>query len=135
LSKKSKLLLGIINILPLLYFILVFTVLPFVERLPAIFWIFHILVVSSGVWVTFFNIFHAMGNKELGQGKRLTWSGVLPWVIIFNIFHAMGNRELGQGKRLTWIVLLIGFFFITNPIYWYLHIWKSQQRLDWRGLK
>lgn len=95
-SNKSKILLGIVSFVPLVFIIFVILVSISYERfVPYWYWGFHVIGITLSVWITYYNVFHVFRNTRIESLKK--------W---------------------TWFFFLASFFLIADPIYWYLHIWK-----------
>lgn len=41
------------------------------------------------------------------------------------VIHACRNSQIQLREMIQWIVLFVILSFVTIPVYWYLHIWRS----------
>jgi hypothetical protein len=105
LSKPQKILLGILSIWPLVY-IVFFVICCFVMNGHTI---SHIS----------FNIIFVL--------HVLTMFLILA-MIIFNIVHVLRTIKPPDDSRISWVIALLFGNMITNPVYWYLHIWREQKK-------
>jgi hypothetical protein len=112
LNKPSKIVLGILTFLPLIFGITSFVIaiyqvmsLLFSED-PAM----PLMLLSYlGYVIPYLFLFFLV---YLGLG-------------IFYIVHIVQNKLLDNEKRILWVIVLIAFNGIAMPIYWYVHIWKE----------
>lgn len=51
-------------------------------------------------------------------------------LITFYIVHAVRNRALANETRIIWVLLIFLGNMIAMPIYWYLYIWKPQEKKE-----
>ena len=108
LSRSKKILLGILSIWPLVYFMLFFI---FVIAISMLAHDKH-----DNMWILIIIPFHMLTgliNLEL---------------IIFYILHAIRTIKPTDDMRIIWVILILLGSVLANPIYWYLHIWKEQEK-------
>ena len=110
-SKTAKIILGIITILPFIFFTIY---LSFVIRFIQDVIIYH----RSTPEDVFFQMMPA-----------LLYVGLLAIVkvglLIFYIVHAINNQRLDSTERIVWILIFIFAGLIGYPIYWWMRIWKD----------
>ena len=113
-SKSSKVLLGLLSILPLILgaviIIQVFVLFP-----EMIAWS-HDEPDPYTVFTTFTPVF------VTGLIAGVLAVGLL----IFFIVHMLNNKKIESGERLIWIIVFLLAGAIGYPIYWYLRIWKEE---------
>lgn len=49
---------------------------------------------------------------------------------IFYLIHVFNNPLLDTEKKGLWITVLLILNGLSMPVYWYVHLWKSQSGLD-----
>lgn len=49
---------------------------------------------------------------------------------IFYLGHSIQNSALDSEKRMLWITVLITLHTFSMPVYWYVHIWKSNPTVN-----
>ena len=54
-------------------------------------------------------------------GTMFLMMALMPLYIIL----AVKNERLDQTMRIVWVVLTCTFGMLANPVYWYLHVWRS----------
>jgi hypothetical protein len=45
---------------------------------------------------------------------------------IYYIIHAIKNEKLDSNGKIMWVVMFFFLGMITQPVYWYLNIWKEE---------
>ncbi len=112
LNKSTKIILGILTFLPLLFTISILGFIAF----------------------NFFSVFFSQEPKmPLMLFSYLSY--ILPYafliillalgLFIFYIAHIIQNSFLDTEKRILWIVVVFLVYGFAIPIYWYIHIWKE----------
>lgn len=113
LNKPSKIVLGILTFLPLIFgvgsFIMgIYQILSLIisedPAMPLMFISFLSHVFPYLFF--FFLIYLALG--------------------IFYLVHIIQNESMDGEKQFLWVVVLIILNGIAMPVYWYLHVWKEQ---------
>ena len=118
-SQTSKIVLGIITIIPTLLagFILVSTlsmVMGMVAEMPN-----HHDVAPTFLFGNLFTIISlsiAAGTLSLG-------------LIIYYIVHTLSNRNIDKNMQVVWILILIFTSTLGSIVYWYMNIWRDQSEL------
>jgi len=115
LSKRQKILLGVATGWPIVY-IFIFVLL-----------IFGMIAMSNP---------GSGGGRELDPllgGGMLVLFAVHFFTIflslaltVFYIVHAVKHQRLDSNMRVVWIILFFFGGMITEPIYWYLEVWKEK---------
>jgi len=117
LNKPTKIVLGVLTILPvviiagllLLGFIQVISILSSEEPFMPLMYLSYLSYVIPFLFI--YSVFY------LGLG-------------IFYLIHIINNPLLDTEKKGLWITVLIILNGISMPVYWYIHLWKSQSGLD-----
>ncbi|MEN8614353.1 hypothetical protein ABFB09_03575 [Dehalogenimonas sp. THU2] len=96
----ARIVLGVLNLLPFILFLLLLVFVGEGVRATSQFW------VNLG-YITFISI---------------------PVMVIFNIVHLLNNRHImNKNQKRLWIFGLITGNFGINPFYWYFHIWRERK--------
>ncbi|MGE5105977.1 MAG: hypothetical protein ACM3H8_00405 [Sphingobacteriales bacterium] len=113
-SKSSKLLLGLLSILPLiLKAVIIIQVFSFFPDM--IYWghnepdPYTVFTTMSPVFIT------AIITGVITVG-----------LLIFFIVHMLNNKKIESGERIIWIIVFLLAGSVGYPIYWYLRIWKDE---------
>ena len=110
-SKTAKVILGIITILPFIFFAIYLSyIFQFVREVV----LFHRTTpedVFFQMWPAFIYIGLLVVDK-IG-------------LLVYYIIHAVNNKQIDSTERIVWVLVFIFFFFFGYPIYWYLRIWKD----------
>ncbi|WP_157560500.1 hypothetical protein [Hydrogenivirga sp. 128-5-R1-1] len=107
-TKGQRLALGLASLIPLLYLLVVvltplrvvFTSDPASPDAPD--------------WFLYFTAFHFF---------MYLYTGLL---FAFYVIHLLGNRELSKERKALWAFAFLFFSVLSMPLYWYLHIWRSE---------
>lgn len=121
-KKISKIILGIITLLPLL------------SLIAALYSIFGFLKDSLGMEVV-------IKGKELSPYDFFHF--LLPFIVsiiitsllslilmIYYIIHAVNNNAIKQEERIAWILIFIFINIPSFPVYWYLRIWNEKAETE-----
>lgn len=107
-TKKSKIVLGIATLWPLLY--------------TFIFFAFVLLAVFTASNSTGFEIILLL------HIFTIMWMFCLVVIYILNVFK---NDQIIQEIKILWALLIFFGNVVTMPVYWYLYIWRdSPDRLE-----
>lgn len=110
----SKLLLGLLTVLPLIYLIL------FALGLMQAFYV-TIVRDSWGAlmyrWIGFSTLFRL-------NLLFMAWLFVLAIIYLINVIR---NNRLSNEIKLVWAVLIISVGVFSMPTYWYLNIWRARR--------
>ena len=52
----------------------------------------------------------------------------IPIQLIFYIINVFRNTTIAKNQKSLWVTLLLCFNFTILPVYWYLHIWKDDDK-------
>ena len=115
-SRPGKILLGIITILPFVFF---FIYLSFIFQFVREVIFFH----RSRPEDVFFQMWPAFMYLALLVVAKIA-------LLVYYIIHAINNHRLDSAERIAWILIFIFVGFIGYPIYWYLRIWRDDQPLS-----
>jgi hypothetical protein len=112
-NTTNKTILGIVTILPFLFFIL------FIVKIFSL-------------------VSYAIANGENTNAGELFFSQIAPMIIyiilfsllslgllIYYIIHAVNNQAIESTERIVWILLFVFFGIIVFPVYWGVRIWKG----------
>lgn len=117
LNKTSKIILGVLTFIPLLFAIS-----------------FLIFIV-----INFFSVFF---SQEPAMPMMLfSYLGhIIPYVFpvvllslglfVFYIVHIVQNPVIDTEKRILWIVVVFFAYGVALPTYWFIHIWKNKPAKD-----
>lgn len=64
---------------------------------------------------------------EMLFGLHIATMAVIFGLLIFYVVHAAKNPSLTKEWRIIWIIVLLHGGFIAAPVYWYLHVWNTQE--------
>jgi hypothetical protein len=112
LSKSKRKMLGVLSIWPLIY-IVIFTIL-----------IFSISGFRPFTFSSQNNIFLIVFIPVMIVHVLTIVCGL--GLMIYFIIHAVKSTKLTQEMKIIWIILLVMFYTIVSPIYWYVNIWKEK---------
>jgi len=112
LNKSSKIILGILTFLPLLF----------------------VISFLGFIIINFFSMFFSQEPvMPLMLFSYLSY--ILPYVFpiillsmglfVFYIIHIVQNALLDTEKRILWVVVMFLAYGVAIPTYWYIHIWKD----------
>lgn len=110
-SRTAKIILGIVTILPFIFFAIY---LSYIFRFIQDMIIYH----RSNPEDVFFQLMPAFIYIGLLVIAKIG-------LLIFYIVHAVNNQRLDSTERIVWILIFIFAGTIGYPIYWYLRIWKD----------
>ena len=113
-SKKGKIMLGIVSLLPLL-FILIYIIFFFSMFSSG----FRESSPHSGPPVFLLNNMNGLSVTMILL--VITALGLL----IYDVIHVMNNTRLDSSGRFVWLLVILLANVIAYPIYWYMEIWKS----------
>lgn len=116
-TKSSRIILGII------------TLLPFVFMAAYFVWFMSFFIQMSENFGT--RDPEAMPNMMLGNmGWMFLFLGMSMLIsfglLIYYIIHAVNNKAIDSNERLVWILVFIFANMIGYPVYWYMRIWKAE---------
>ena len=113
-SKGSKLLLGLLSILPLILAAVI--IIEVFLIFPEILYWNHNEPEPYTVFSTFAPVFiTSIIAAFLSLG-----------LLIFFIIHMLNNKKIESSERLIWIIVFLLAGVVGYPIYWYLRIWKEE---------
>ncbi|MBX3256965.1 MAG: PLDc N-terminal domain-containing protein [Chitinophagaceae bacterium] len=117
-SKSSKIILGIITLLPFFFMAGYFLwFMSFFTKMSA--------NIGTGDPDTVPRLmFENMGWMFLFIGMAMLISFGL---MIYYIVHVVNNKKIDSNERLVWILVFIFANMIGYPIYWYMRIWKAEE--------
>ena len=55
---------------------------------------------------------------------------LIPIQWIFYIANVFRNTTIAKDQKALWVTVLLFFHFVIFPFYWYLHIWKDDDKLE-----
>ncbi|HBF13034.1 MAG TPA: hypothetical protein DDW49_06560 [Deltaproteobacteria bacterium] len=111
-KKSTKLIVGFLNLCPLLYFLLFMGIVVY----------FFMVSISQGV-PTFSEDFLGISRKLIILHMLIMLE--IFFMIIFYIFHLFRNEFVTNDQKLVWLVALILGSVLSMPVYWYLYIWEK----------
>jgi len=113
-SKNSKILVGILSILPIiLFFVMIPTLLNMIPQF--IEWEKHepaIEEVLSTMGPLFFLLIF-MGLLSLG-------------LLVFFIIHLVNNKTIESGEKIVWIIVFLFVSMVGYPVYCFMRIWNEK---------
>ncbi len=109
-TKGQKAALGAVTLGPLIYTVLVVS-----TPLRAVFFTDPASPEAPN-WFLYFTAFHFFMYLYTG------------FLLTFYMIHLFGNRSLSRGSKMLWAFLLITGFLLSMPLYWFLHIWRPEER-------
>ena len=114
-NKPTKLLLGIITIVPLIYTVFL---------LIGLFQAFYSLIVPGTAEGFLFQHFNSFFIIHL---LMMLWNLAQ---IIFYMIHVLKNDALKNERKALWAVLIFMASVFVMPVYWYLNIWRERKELS-----
>jgi len=116
-NRTSKVLLGILSILPLVLLIAYFI---------SFFFFFASMITAASQQQVGDNNFplHLVGNF----GMLFLTIGLMALLnlglLVYYIIHTVNNKNIESSERIVWILIFVFAGMIGFPIYWYMRIWK-----------
>lgn len=117
-NRTSKVLLGILSILPLVLLVAYFI---------SFFFFFTSMIAEAGQHAPGDNNFplHMLGNF----GMLFLIIGLMALLnlglLVYYIIHAVNNKTIESAERIIWVLIFVFAGMIGFPIYWYMRIWKT----------
>jgi hypothetical protein len=110
-SKTAKIILGIITILPFIFFAIYLSfIFQFVREL--------VLFRRTTPEDVFFQMWPAFIYIGLLVVAKIG-------LLVYYIIHAVNNKQIDSTERIVWVLVFIFAGMIGYPIYWYMRIWRD----------
>lgn len=120
-SNSSKIILGIISLLPIIF------------------------IAAYFIWfISFFaDMMNTAGHRQNNPDsmppyfiKNILWMMMLVGLsmlisvglMIYYIIHVVNNKSIDSNERIVWILVFIFINIIGYPVYWYMRIWKDNKQ-------
>lgn len=129
-SKSGKIFTGILSLLPLISFAAYFIFfLSFMLR--------TFMTIGSGKPPEEVML---MNNEALFINNFIVMAALIGLMslisiiaLIYFIVHIAGNKTFDNNERVVWILVVVFVGMIGFPIYWYLKIWKEEEKTPIQG--
>ena len=113
-SRSAKIFLGILTLLPFVFF-----------------------AMYLSVFFSFFRemMYHRSSSEDIffRFAPAFVYIGLVVvskiGLMIYYLIHAVNNKKLDSTERIVWILIFIFVGLIGYPIYWYMRIWKEDSGL------
>ena len=108
-SRSSKIILGVVTLLPFVFFAMYISVFfGFLREM-----MYH----RSSPEDVFFHFAPALVYIGLVVVSKIG-------LLIYYLIHAVNNKKVDSTERIAWVLIFIFVGLVGFPIYWYLRIWR-----------
>lgn len=116
-SNNSKIITGIFSFLPLILFLVM---------IPTLIGLIPQFIEWDKQEPDIYEVFRTMGPFLI----MIIISGLFSLgLLIFFIIHLINNKTIENGEKIVWIFVFLFVSMVGYPIYWYLRIWKENEKL------